>query len=418
MVIFKSLKTALVQGGEILKWLVLATLTGVVCSLAGVLFHYAVDEVTCMREAHEEFLFLLPVAGVIIVFLYHICKLDNDKGTNTVILAVRKNEKVSPFLAPLIFAGTVLTHLCGGSSGREGAALQIGGGIGSVIAKAFRLHERGTTVVIMCGMSAVFSAVFGTPLTAALFTVEVACVGIMHYSLLLPVLVSSVAAFVTASAFGITATKFTLATIPSFEPITLLKVSAVAVLGGIVSVLFVVLMHNATELWTKRVPNKYLRIILGSITVILLTYLFGTTDYNGAGMAFVKSALENGEAGSFAFILKMLLTVATLSVGFKGGEIVPSFFIGSTFGVFIAPLFGISPSFAAAVGLISVFCGVVNCPVATIILSVELFGSEGLLYFAVATILSYVVSGNYSLYSAQKIVYSKIRSSFIESDSH
>ncbi len=397
----------------VIKWLFFSAVVGIVCGCAGVIFHYAVDEAALLRAHYPLILFLLPLAGVSIVFIYHICHMDDDKGTNSIFLAVRENSKIHPLLAPVILVATTLTHLCGGSSGREGAALQIGGGIASLVAKLFRLKGDNTSVIIMCGMSAVFSAVFGTPITATIFTLEVVSVGLMHYSTLLPVLLSSVISYAVAIMCGISPTFFTVS-IPQLDIETCVKVFLMAVFVGLLSIAFIITMHSASKFFTKYITNRYLRIITGGFIVIILTYLVGTNDYNGAGMNVITNALENGNASPFAFVLKILFTAVTLSVGFKGGEIVPSFFIGSTFGVFLAPFFGLNPSFAAAVGLIAFFCGVVNCPVATLVLSIELFGAQGIIYFALAVAVSYIVSGNHSLYSSQKIVYSKLHSSNLE----
>lgn len=417
MSVFLKGKTVLCKVGEsasvLLKWTLFSVIVGILCGIAGVLFHFSVDEATHLRESYPFIIFFLPVAGIVIVFLYQICNMTNDKGTNTMFLAVREKAKISPFLAPLILITTALTHLCGGSSGREGAALQIGGGVASYVAKLFRLDENNTSVLVMCGMSALFSAVFGTPLTATVFTLEVVCVGIMHYSILLPALLSSLVSFSVAQLFGVEKSFFNLGYIPQFNGNDFISVILLAICTGLLSIVFILLMHNASKILSKYVENRYLRIVAGGCVIILLTLLVGTYDYNGAGMGIITRAVENGVASPASFILKILFTVITLSSGFKGGEIVPSFFIGSTFGVAIAPFVGLDPSFAAAIGLVSFFCGVVNCPVASILLSVELFGSEGLLYFALAVAVSYVISGNHSLYSSQRIVYSKLQSSFV-----
>ena len=399
---------------ELSKWFFLSVFVGVLCGFAGILFHVSVDEATHLREKFPFILFFLPVAGVIIVFLYKICRMDNDKGTNSVFIAVRENEKLSPFLAPLILIATTLTHFCGGSAGREGAALQIGGGVASYVARLFRLNDKNTSVLIMCGMSALFSAVFGTPLTAVIFTLEVIMVGVIHYRVFLPALIASLSAFGTAMFFGVEKTSFSIMSVPPLKPQTFLFVAFAAILTALLSILFIYLMHNCTHLFSKYIKNKYLRVLTGAIIVIILTLLVGNFDYNGAGMNIIRNAVETGSASPFAFILKIIFTVVTLSVGFKGGEIVPSFFIGSTFGVLIAPLCGLDPSFSAAICLIAFFCSVVNSPLASLVLSIELFGGEGLLYFAVAVAVSYIISGNHSLYSAQKIVYSKLHSSFVD----
>lgn len=422
MTTFKILNDNIKTAGEYLKtfikWILFSLVTGILCGLAGVLFHHCVNEGTLLREKYPFLLFFLPVAGIIIVFLYHICKMDNDKGTNTILLAVRDNSPISPFLAPVILISTAITHMFGGSAGREGAALQIGGGIGATLAKIFKLKEQTSSVLTMCGMSALFSAVFGTPLTATVFTLEVICVGAMHYSVLFPALLAALISTHVAQQFGGEVTKFALMSIPSFDFVTLIKVFLLSGCTALVSILFIVLMHEATKLGSKFIPNKYIKIVIGGLIIIILTCITGSFDYNGAGMEIIHNALENGVAPPTAFILKIIFTVVTLSAGFKGGEIVPSFFIGSTFGVLMSSIFGLNSSFAAAVGLIAFFCSVVNCPIATILLSIELFGSEGVLYFAAAVAVSYIISGNHSLYSSQRIVYSKLHSSFADEHAH
>lgn len=394
---------------NLLKWTLLSTVIGVFCALSGALFHYAVDIGAHIRGIYPWVLFGLPIGGIIIVFLYHICKMDDDRGTNAILLSVRSAEKVPIVLAPLILIATAITHFFGGSAGREGAALQIGGSIGSFFARLIKLKSYNTSVLVMCGMSGLFSAVFGTPVTAAVFALEVTNVGLMHYGALFPALMSAIVAQGFAGLLGVEKTFFALSSVPSFTAAISVRVILLSLLTAILSIVFITVMHKTGSLMAKYFKNKYLRVIIGAVIVILLTLLVGCYDYNGAGMNIIVDAVENGKAVPMAFLLKMIFTAVTLSAGFKGGEIVPTFFIGSTFGVFIAPLVGLDPSFAAAVGLIALFCGVVNCPVASILLSVEIFGAEGFMYFAVAAAVSYFFSGNCSLYSSQKMVFSKLR---------
>ncbi len=394
---------------NLLKWTLLSTIIGVFCALSGALFHYAVDIGAHIRGIYPWVLFGLPIGGIIIVFLYHICKMDDDRGTNAILLSVRSAEKVPIVLAPLILISTAITHFFGGSAGREGAALQIGGSIGSFFAGLIKLKSYNTSVLVMCGMSGLFSAVFGTPVTAAVFALEVTSVGLMHYGALFPALMSAIVAQGFAGLLGVEKTFFALNSVPSFTAAISVRVILLSLLTAILSIVFITVMHKTGSLMAKYFKNKYLRVIIGAVIVILLTLLVGCYDYNGAGMNIIVDAVENGSAVPMAFLLKMIFTAVTLSAGFKGGEIVPTFFIGSTFGVFIAPLADLDPSFAAAVGLIALFCGVVNCPVASILLSVEIFGAEGFMYFAVAAAVSYFFSGNCSLYSSQKMVFSKLR---------
>ncbi len=393
---------------SIIKWLFCSLLIGISCGITGALFHHSVDEASHLRAQFPFILFFLPVAGLGIVFLYHICKMDNDKGTNAIISAVRNREEVPFAMLPLIFVGTVLTHFCGGSSGREGAALQIGGSLGSLWGKLFKVKNHTLPIFIMCGMSGLFSAVFATPITAAIFSLEVVSVGIMHYGALFPCLMSALVANIVSENFGVAQTGFALLEIPVIDSFIIIKVLIIAVLAAIMSIVFIFTMHKSKALFSKYIKNKYARIVTGGLLVIVLTLIVGNTKYNGAGMEVITIALEEGRADSFAFLLKLILTAVTLSAGFKGGEIVPTFYIGATFGVFIAPIIGLNPSFAAAIALVSMFCGVVNCPIASLFLGFELFGSAGVMYYAITVAVSYIISGYYSLYTSQKIVYSKL----------
>jgi H+/Cl- antiporter ClcA len=335
-----------------------------------------------------------------------------NQGTNAIIDSVHFGEKVPIVLVPVIFVATVITHICGGSAGREGAALQIGGGLGCNIGRLFRLDEKDLRLATLCGMSAVFSALFGTPLTAALFALEVISVGVFYYSGLVPCIASALAAFGVTRLMGIAPTRFVLVMLPLSVNI-LWRVALLAVVCGIVSAVFCYVMHTSENLAEKRVENPFLRAAVGGALVLALTYMVGTTDYNGTGMDVIRAAIEHGSADPAAFFWKIIFTAVTLSFGFKGGEMVPTFFIGATLGCVVGPLLGIPAGFSASIGLIAMFCGAVNCPIAAMVLSVELFGSTELTYFAVACGISYMLSGYSGLYRSQKIVYSKTKPEFI-----
>ena len=264
----------------------------------------------------------------------------------------------------------------------------------------------------LCGMSAVFAALFGTPLTATLFALEVISVGVIYYSALVPCIVASLFALEMANIFGITPTHFDVVIEPISE-LMLLKVSALAIVCSLMSTVFCLSMHKTEHLFAKLIKNPYLRIAAGGALVVLITAILGTGDYNGAGMNIIKRAIEEGQAKPDAFFWKLILTAITIGCGFKGGEVVPTFFIGATLGCVLGSLLGIPTGFAAAIGLICVFCGAVNCPVASIVLSIELFGSTDLVYFALACGIAYMLSGYFGLYSSQKIMYSKLKAEFI-----
>lgn len=394
-----------------LKWIIGASIIGAICGLMGVLFHFTVDKATELREEYVWLLYLLPFAGLFIIFLYRKCKLE-EAGTNLILHSVKTTEKIPFLMLPLIFIGTALTHLCGGSSGREGAALQIGGSIGAFLGRKFRLTEYDMRIVTMCGMSAVFSALFGTPLTATIFSLEVISVGVLYHAAFVPCLISSLVACEMANFSGIAPTSFLLSQVPDFSLITASQVIGVAASCAVCSVLFCVAMHKSGKWYKKYIPNSYIRVFVGGFLIVILTLLIQSRDYNGAGMNIITDAVA-GSARPEAFLLKILFTAITLGAGFKGGEIVPTFFVGATFGNMIGSLFGLDAGFGAGIGIVALFCGVVNCPIASIVLSVELFGSSGLLFFALAAAVSYMLSGYYSLYSSQTIVYSKLEMHYI-----
>ena len=392
----------------LLRWLVLAGLTGAACGLAGAAFTWCIAQATALRGTYPWLLYCMPIAGLAIVFCYRAAGMENDSGTNQIISSVRGGDRPLLRLAPLIFTGSVLTHLTGGSAGREGAALQIGGSISAGIGRLLRLGERNTNTIIQCGMAGLFSALFGTPLTAAVFALEVVSVGKMYYSALFPCLLSALVANAIPRALGLPAESYHLLGLPDLGLASLLQCGALAVLAALVSIAFCVLMHGAGRLYKKYIPNQYLRALAGAALVIALTLIEGSGDYNGAGGGIIELAVEGQVRVPWAFLLKMVFTALTLGAGFRGGEIVPTLFIGSTFGCAVGPLLGLDPSFGAAVSMIALFCGVVNCPLASIFLAIELFGGGGLLFFALACALSFLLSGRYSLYSSQKLVYSKL----------
>ena len=402
-----------VEISAFIKWFLISVFIGLTVGTVGVGFHYSIDFVTELRHEHPWLIYLLPLGGLVIVLLYHLCKKDDDKGTNFILSAIRQKNKISVLTAPLIFVTSTITHLLGGSSGREGAALQLGGSIAYNFGKVFRLDEKDKKIITMCGMSAAFSALFGTPVTAAVFAIEVVNVGVMHFSAIVPCAVSAIVGTKLAQILGVAPTAFLLSGIPELDWLSISKVSVLSILCAILSVIFCVTMHKTEKLYSKFFPNRYVRVVVGGVLVILLTLIVRTHDYNGAGMDIVAKAIA-GEAQYEAFILKIIFTALTLSAGYKGGEIVPVFFTGSTFGNVAGKLLGLSPSFGAGIGLVSLFCGVTNCPISSIILSVELFGAEGLVFFLLSCAFSYLLSGYHGLYSGQKIIYSKIKPEYID----
>lgn len=400
-----------------LKWLAISVLTGVTVGIIGALFGMALSYAQMLRETYRWLLLLLPVSGLLIVFLYNVTGNGNNKGTNLVITAIQSNEELSGKVAPLIIISTFLTHLCGGSAGREGAALQIGGSIGSELAKFFDFDDKDTHILIMCGMSGCFAALFGTPIAAAVFSMEVISVGIMYYAALVPCTLSAVIASCISDFLGLEPTHFDIGTLPAFTVPCLIKIMAMAVLFALASIMLCIILHKSSYLYTKYLPNQYSRIVFAAIIVLLLRVLVGTDDYLGAGGEVIARSFVTQSIWC-AFILKMVFTAATLGGGFKGGEIVPTLFVGATLGSFLGPVFGLPVGLSAGCGMVAVFCGVTNCPLTSLILSVEMFGSGSIKYCMICIAIGYLLSGYYSLYNSQKIMYSKYKTEYVNRGTH
>ena len=402
------------------KWVAFAIITGAVIGPVGALFCYLMNFVTTLRKEHVWLLFFLPVGAVVIQYMYHIFRKRNvtysASGTNLVLLAIQSSEEIPLRMAPLIFVSTILSHLVGASVGREGAALQMGGSIGNFIGRAFRLDDQDKHTIIMCGMSAAFSAVFGTPLAAAIFSMEVVSVGIMHYAALLPCVISSFVARAIARYFGFQNLTFSLMGIPEFGVKNAVIVALFALICGVASMIFCIGLSLTERLAEKKASNAYVREVLFGTAVLVLTLLSGSGLYNGTGTDIIAEALSGGEIFAAAFMPKAVFTILSIAAGYRGGEIVPSFCIGTSLGVFFGQIIGASTEITvalAAIGMGAFFCGVTNCPITSFLLCLELFGMEGAPYYILAVAVSYTISGYYGLYKSQKILYSKYKSNYI-----
>ena len=395
-----------------IKWIMLAVVTGLVVGGASSIFAECIVWVSAYRTAHKMIFLLLPLAGLLIVFLYEKYG-SEDGGTNQVLATIKSKDSIPLISAPLIFLTTLLTHLTGGSAGREGASIQFGGSIGSFLSRLAKLDKEDTHVMIMCGMSAAFAAVFGTPMAAAVFAMEVASVGVMYYSALLPCMIASIIASKFALQFGVSPETFEVVEIPNLTVINGLKMGVIAAGCSLVCILFCLMLKYTGLIYSKYLKNPYLRIFVAACVIIALTALLGTGDYMGAGSNLIERAVEEGQARPLDFLWKMILTALTMRAGYRGGEIVPAFSIGATFGCILGHALGFSPEIAAAAGMVALFCGVTNCPVTAMLISFELFGFDGVSYYLIAISISYALSGYYSLYKDQTIVYSKYKARYV-----
>ncbi len=388
------------------RWLLLGLAVGIISGIIGAGFSKAIGFVTGLRMANGWLILLLPLGGLLSVGIYSLCKVDGI-GTNRVLESVRTAKKVPYLLAPAIFSGACITHLLGGSAGREGAALQLGGSVASIIGRVLHLDEQTRHILTICGMGAFFSALFGTPVGACVFALEVVSVGHFYTSAFFPAIVSSVSAFYVATLFGVSPERFHFARLDGVEVNILWRVAVIAVAGAVVSIIFCRSVHLCEYYFEKIIHNPFLRILVGGLLIVGLTVAVGNQEYNGGGIEIIERIFHNNEVRYEAFLLKIIFTVITISAGFKGGEIVPTFYIGATLGASIGVALGLSPALGAAVGMAAMFSSVTNCPMATVVLCIELFDGNALIYCAVSAVTAYLLSGNSGLYTGQRLVYSK-----------
>ena len=388
------------------KWTALSVLVGIIGGLLGTAFHYALHFVTHLRTGHGWLVLLLPIGGLLSVAWYKLLKLNKNRGTNEIIDAVLEGEELKPQIAPGIFGAAMLTHLFGGSAGREGAALQLGGSTASLLSRLLKLDRDDRRVMIMAGMSAVFAGLFRTPLTAALFCMEFESVGTLFSPALLPCYLAAFTASTLAGRLGVHAEGLLLSSFADLSPTATALCAVLAVLVACLGVLMCKAFHAAEHFAAHHGRSPWVRIFAGGVLIAAMTWAVGDQRFNGAGMDMALAAIE-GHGEWYYFLLKLLFTAVTLAAGFKGGEIVPTFCIGATFGLTVGTLLGLPAELAAALGLVGLFCCATNSPLASIVLSVEMFGGENIRLFALVCVICFVLSGHSGLYASQIIQFHK-----------
>lgn len=423
----KKISTAFNQlfiSGHLLRWTLLVIPVALITGSLVAVFLLALDNVTRFRWQHEWLLFLLPLAGIFIHFLYKLVGRNAEAGNNLIIDEIHEpGGGVPPRMAPMVLVTTLITHLFGGSAGREGTAVQIGGSMAAWLNRWYRLSKEDLRILLMTGIAAGFGAVFGTPVTGAIFALEVLAIGRIKYNALLPCLIAAVLADVVCGAWGVHHTQYHILFHSQQAPssfwlrinfILLAKVILAGVAFGLTSYCFSILSHTI-----KKTTNTFIRIpwlipAIGGCVVIVMTYISGTHDYLGLGVISksangisLVNAFKEGGVNHFSWLWKLLFTAITLSTGFKGGEVTPLFFIGATLGNTLAWLLGAPVDLFAGLGFIAVFAGATNTPLACIIMGVELFGAEHLLYYSIACCTAYYFSGHAGIYTSQRIAVSK-----------
>ena len=381
-----------------LSILLISLTIGLCGGVIGAVFFHLFTAVTNLRTSNPWLVFLLPLGGLLTVKIYKLLKTEG-LSTDSVLRSLKGDQKVSPWLLPAVFLSSLLTHLFGGSAGKEGAALQMGGAVSSLLSKKLKLDEDTSDIGTVCGMSAFFSALFGTPLGASVFAAEVVFLKKQTFIRVIPSLISGFTAYFLAVLLGTHPERFAME-LPTFSFPLLWKTGVIILVCSAVCILFVFALEKSKELLCKFFKNPYIRIAVGGILIILLTVIDGSGDYNGGGMNIVEKVFSHNEVKYEAFLLKIIFTAITVAAGFKGGEIVPTFFIGATSGGALALLLGAPAPFGAALGMAVLFSGATNCPVATMFLCGEMFGFKGILYFAVASVIARLLTTKNRLYEA------------------
>lgn len=386
-----------------IKWILWSCILGLLTGAACTLFLKSLTLATSLRLKYTWFLYFLPFIGALISFLYKKYGKNSSKGNNLIIDQVHKNDEAIPFrMAPLVSLCAFMTHLFGGSAGREGVGVQIGGSIADWLGRKFRVDSYDRKILLLSGISSGFGSIFGTPLAGTIFGLEVVSIGSMSYEAIIPCFTASLLGSLTTSFLGIHHVQRTIDYIPEFSLIVIVKVILASIIFGLTSTLFAELTHFFKDFFSKHLKNPMIKTFIGGIIIILLTLIVGTRDYLGLSLPLLENSFKE-QVSPLAFLWKIIFTSLTLGSGFQGGEVTPLFIIGSTLGNALSPVFNLPMTFLAALGFIAVFCGATNAPITCLILSIEVFGSDSMIYMFIACLVSYLFSGYSGVYTAQRI---------------
>ena len=387
-----------------LKWLLLGTLAGILAGTASAVFLISLTWATEIRLANTWLLYLLPLAGFIIGWIYWRFGGSASRGNNLVIDEVNTNRSHIPLrMAPLVLVGTISTHLFGGSAGREGTAIQMGASLADSLRRLLRLNPVDRRLIIMAGISGGFGSVFGVPAAGFVFGMEVQNVGRIRYEGIIPCLVASLVGDYVTRAWGAHHTLYPKMAEMPVEPLLMLKVALAGIAFGLTSMLFIELIHGIKHLMVRRIHWPPLYPVVGGVALIVLTWLVGTTDYLGLSLPLLSSSMDGSGVVAFAFLLKLIFTAVTLGTGFYGGEVTPLLVIGATLGYTLGGMLGVDPAFMASVGLVAVFAGASNTPLASAIMGIELAGGGAPLYIFLGCVVAYLASGHRGIYITQQI---------------
>ncbi|AII50771.1 hypothetical protein N008_02080 [Hymenobacter sp. APR13] len=386
------------------RWVLLSAIVGGLAGTASAGFLVALDFVTNWRELHPWVIALLPAGGLLVGLLYHYWGKSVEGGNNLLLDEINQPTHLVPLrMVPLVLMGTLLTHLFGGSAGREGTAVQMGGALADQFSRWPRLiRRRERRLLLLAGLSAGFASVFGTPLAGAVFGLEVVLLGRLRYDALLPAFLAAAAADYVTRAWGVGHTAYPLLAVPALAPLPLLSAAAAGVAFGLAGRLFAGTTHVVSDFYKRTIAWPPLRPVVGGAVVALLIWAAGTTRYSGLGVPTIVQAFQE-PLPVYVFALKILFTALTLGAAFKGGEVTPLFFVGATLGNALALVLPLPMPLLAGLGFAAVFAGAANTPLACTLLAMELFGHECGLYAGLACVVSYLFSGHRGIYGAQVV---------------
>lgn len=388
---------------DILKWTLLAILVGILAGIASFGFFTSVNWAIEFRRAHEWLIIFLPLIGILVAKFYASFGTGVDGGNNLILDEIHESKNHIPLrMAPMIFVSGVLSHLFGASVGREGAAVQMGAGLSDQFSKYFGNYFNSRKIVLMMGMSAGFSSIFGTPIAGTVFGLEILFLGLISYEAIFPCLIASIVGYYTALALGISYSHFDPIAMP---PVTLIGFLSAAIAGvcfGLAAKFFIWSLHKVKSFMAQKCPNPIYRPFFGGLLIVIFFFIFKTDRYLGLGediihASFLKHVLP------WDFFGKIFMTAASVGTGYRGGEVMSLFYIGATLGNALSFILPLSIPLLAALGFVSVFAGASNTPIACLFLALQLFGSEIGVYAAIAIVMSYLVSGQEGLYHSQRI---------------
>ena len=387
----------------LLKWILICLTLGAIVGSISAFFLLSLDWATNYRESHLWIIALLPLGGLIIGLSYHYYGSSVVKGNNLLIEEFHSPKKVIPFrMVPLVLFGTIVTHLFGGSAGREGTAVQIGGAIADRFTKILKLSKRDRKILLIAGISAGFASVFGTPLAGGIFALEVLILGRIRLDAIIPSFMAAIFANYFCESWDVTHTQYTITTVAEMTPVNLLWAVLAGIIFGLVAMLFSKSTHFWGNLFSKKIKYPPLRPFIGGVILAIAIYSMGTTKYIGLGIPTIVDAF-NIDLNSYDFLLKILFTSFTLGAGFKGGEVTPLFFIGAALGNVLIWFIPLPMALLAGMGFVAVFAGATNTPIACTVMGIELFGIDSGVFIALACSVAYLFSGHTGVYTSQII---------------